>query len=273
MFWSTGYYGSHAETSLDRPSTTWFLAEGATHGAFDLFYLLQNPDPTTAAEVEIRFLLPSGSPVVRTYTVPAARRLTVYVDQIPGLEAADVSAAFTSLNAVPIIVERAMYYSRPVHRLQRATAARRSRRRRRAGSSPKGQPAASSICSCCSPIRRPNAANVRITYLRPSGAPIVKTRTVAPNSRVTIYVEGEDPALVDTPVSTVVESLNDVGIVVERSMWWPAVGGWQEAHNSPGATITATRWGFADGEVGPPPFNAQTYFLIANTARIRRPCE
>ena len=39
-------YGSHAETSIAAPSTTWHLAEGATHGAFDLFYLLQNPGDT-----------------------------------------------------------------------------------------------------------------------------------------------------------------------------------------------------------------------------------
>jgi hypothetical protein len=66
-------------------------------------------------------------------------------------------------------------------------------------------------------------------------------------------------------VSTVVESMNAVGVVAERAMWWPAIGGWQEAHNSPGATVAAPRWGFGDGEVGNAPFNTQTYFLIANT--------
>lgn len=30
MFWSTGYFGSHAETSVAAPSTTWFLAEGVS---------------------------------------------------------------------------------------------------------------------------------------------------------------------------------------------------------------------------------------------------
>ena len=32
-----------------QPSTTWFLAEGATHGGFDLFYLVQNPNATDGA--------------------------------------------------------------------------------------------------------------------------------------------------------------------------------------------------------------------------------
>ena len=92
-----------------------------------------------------------------------------------------------------------------------------------------------------------------------------RTRTITPNSRLTIYVENEDPSLADTPVSTVVESTNGVPIVVERAMWWPTPGdAWQEAHNSFGATQAVTSWGFADGEVGRPPVNTQTYFLIAN---------
>ena len=44
MTWDSTGYGSHAERGiLTRTATTWYLAEGATHGAFNLFYLLQNP--------------------------------------------------------------------------------------------------------------------------------------------------------------------------------------------------------------------------------------
>ena len=39
-------YGSHAERAVSGPASTWYFAEGATHGAFDLFYLLQNPGST-----------------------------------------------------------------------------------------------------------------------------------------------------------------------------------------------------------------------------------
>ena len=49
------------------PSPTWFLAEGSTVLGFDLFYLLQNPQATTA-HATVRFLLPSGTTVTRTYT-------------------------------------------------------------------------------------------------------------------------------------------------------------------------------------------------------------
>ena len=39
-------------------------------------------------------------------------------------------------------------------------------------------------------------------------------------------------------------------------MWWPGPAltsnFWYEAHNSPGATTTATRWVVAGGEIGGP---------------------
>ena len=43
MSWDATGYGAHAETAVAAPSSTWYLAEGATHSGFDLFYLLQNP--------------------------------------------------------------------------------------------------------------------------------------------------------------------------------------------------------------------------------------
>ena len=49
MTWDATGYGSHAETAIAAPATTWYLAEGATHSGFDLFYLLQNPNATAAA--------------------------------------------------------------------------------------------------------------------------------------------------------------------------------------------------------------------------------
>ena len=48
-------------------------------------------------------------------------------------------------------------------------------------------------------------------------------------------------------------------------MWWPGNWTtWTEAHNSPGATETGTKWALAEGEVGGTQ-NATTYVLIANT--------
>ena len=83
------------------------------------------------------------------------------------------------------------------------------------------------------------------------------------NSRKTINVEHDvDPRLAAADVSTSVTS--DVGIVVERAMYWPDLSiGWREAHNSFGVTDSALRWGIADGRIGTAR-DYQTFILLAN---------
>ena len=105
-------------------------------------------------------------------------------------------------------------------------------------------------------------AQIRARYLLPSGQVLTKDHTVAANSRFNIWVDQEElPAgsglfpLADTAVSTTIESLDDVPVIVERAMWWPGTAAtWYEAHNSP-----------ADGEVGGPSA-IETYILIANVS-------
>ena len=94
--WDASGYGSHAETALTSASPTWFLAEGATHNTFDLFYLIQNPGPT-AATVTVRYLRPAPlAPLNKNYVVAGNSRFTIAVDNevINGqsLAATDVSA-------------------------------------------------------------------------------------------------------------------------------------------------------------------------------------
>ena len=62
MSWDARGYGAHAETGVLTPSTTWYLAEGATHSGFELFYLLQNPDPRRAARSRSASCCPGGEP-------------------------------------------------------------------------------------------------------------------------------------------------------------------------------------------------------------------
>ena len=92
---------------------------------------------------------------------------------------------------------------------------------------------------------------------------------MAANSRFNIWVDYEDARLADTAVSTTVRSTNGVPIIVERAMWWPGWPAWYEAHNSPGATTTGTKWALAEGEADAAR-NLETYILIANTSARRR---
>ncbi len=271
MQWDLRGYGAHAETAVAAPALTWYLAEGATHSGFSLFYLLQNPN-ATEAQVRVRFLRPSGVPIEKTYGLPANSRTNIWVNQedFPGLgkalAATDVSAVFECTNGQPIIVERALYLDLPGQVFG-------------AGHESAGVTAPAeqwflaegntgSYFDLFVLIANPgNAdADVEATYLLPDGTVIVKTQTVAANSRFNIWVDFEDARLADTAVSTAIRSTNGVPVIVERALWWPfGYGQWYEAHNSPGATSTGTRWALAEGEEGGTR-GVDTYILLANTS-------
>jgi hypothetical protein len=86
------------------------LAEGATGSFFDLYVLLANAEPT-AANVTLTYLLPDGTHFDKAYTVAAQSRETILVDaEDPRLADTSVSIIATSTNAVPIVVERAMWW-------------------------------------------------------------------------------------------------------------------------------------------------------------------
>ncbi len=270
MSWDGSGYGSHAETAVEAPSTTWYLAEGSTSGPFSLFYLLQNPNPATATAT-VTFLRPAGNaPVVRSYTLPPNSRTTVPVDNAaPELASTDVSGVISATQ--PIIVERAMYLDRPG---QPFAAGHES-----AGvTAPSNnwflaEGATGAFFEMFVLIANPNptASSVSVDYLLTNGTVLTKAYTVAANSRFTIWVDEEqfpnfsgNKALASVSCSMRVRSTNSVPIIVERAMWWPQPN-WYEAHNAPGTTVTGTRWALAGGEVGGPSA-LQTFVLVANTS-------
>jgi hypothetical protein len=277
MTWDPSGYGAHAETAVSAPEPVWYLAEGATHSGFDLFYLLQNPAPTPK-EIRVRYLRPAGLPLEKTYTLAANSRTNIWVnvEEFPGvgkaLASTDVSAVIESVDATPIIVERAMYRSNQgrIFNAGHESAGVTAPSTRWFLAEGATGPYFDLFVLLANPNERDAVA--RVTYLLPDGTMYVKSMTVPANSRQNIWVDYETPdglsgyPLADTAVSTTVEVTNGVPIIVERSMWWPGNGDtWHEAHNSAGATETGTRWALADGEVGGTN-NWETYVLVANTS-------
>lgn len=119
-------------------------------------------------------------------------------------------------------------------------------------------------------------ADVRVDFLLSTGETFTKSYTVPANGRYTSWVDDEQiPAesgarpLANVAVSSTITSMNQVPIIVERTMWWPSpessLNYWSESHNSSGATATGIRWALAEGEVGGPQ-HVETYILIANTS-------
>ncbi len=268
MTWGlAGRYGSHAEASLGSPALDWYFAEGATHGAFDLFFLVQNPTDH-AAQVTGRYLrgpTGAGPPVLRTYTVGPHQRLTINADFVPGLEAADVSGEFHSTNGTPIIVERAMYLSRGTELWTAGIDG--------TGVTAPGldwflaEGSTGTFFDTFVQVANPSSVDGRIhvTFLRPSGAPPIERDFDVPAlGRLTIPVDEVDPALAATSLSVSIASTNGVPVVVERSMWWPGnATTWYEGHATLATNTTGTAWAVADGETNHVA-TARTYLLVAS---------
>jgi subtilisin-like proprotein convertase family protein len=258
MSWDGTGYGGHGGTAIS-PNTRWLFAEGS-QGFFDTYVLLAN-DNSTDVTVQVRFLLEGGGDVTHPVVVQAHKRVTVYAGDIPALVSQsfgiDVSAP------QPIIAERAMYFPhgglRPFEGGTESAGVNRTSTRWILAEGATG-PFFECYVLLSNPTSAPVAAS--ITYLLPSGERFTRNVTVPANGRSTINVEGEDPRLVNTPVS--MEVTAGAGIIAERSMYWPDVSvGWREAHNSFGVTEAALRWGVADGRIGGPR-GYQTYILLAN---------
>ena len=93
-----------------RRGARWFLAEGATGSFFDTYILVGNPS-TTESLIQVTYLLPDGRTVVRPHAVAAQSRLTIYAaSEDPLLRATSFSVVVESTNAVPVVVERAMWW-------------------------------------------------------------------------------------------------------------------------------------------------------------------
>jgi hypothetical protein len=216
------------------------------------------------ADVTVTYLrLAFGAPIVKTYTVAASSRRTIWVDtEDPGLAEAEVSASIHATQ--PIVVERSMYLTNAGQPFAGGTAGM--------GAATIGtrwflaEGATGSFFDMYVLIGNPSTsdATAQVTYLLSTGQNVTKTYTVHAQSRFTISVKDEDPALADAAVSVIVDS-GSVPVVVERAMWWPAPGNWYEGHGVLGAQTTGTRWGLAEGEEGGST-NLQTYVLIANTS-------
>ena len=201
--------------------------------------------------------------MIKTYDVGPQSRHTIFVDLEDSLlQSANVSAKITSDR--PIVAERAMYLASLNQPLGAAEGGAGARAPERKWFLAEG--ATGSFFDLYVLIANPGTtdANVTIDYLLPDGTHFTKGYLVPKESRHTILVDDEDVRLANTPVSMIVESSPDSPIVVERAQWWPQ-GNWYEGHLATGATVTAAKWGLADGEVGGSEA-VETYLLIANTS-------
>jgi glucose/arabinose dehydrogenase len=259
MTWDASGYGAHTEKAVSGPASTWYFAEGA-QGFFLTYLLLQNPSDAPN-DVQIRWLLENGSPVVQNVTVPASTRLTIDAGAVQALRDQAFGIEVTFLDA-PGIAERAMYFGQsPIlaggHESAGVTAPALEWFLAEGATGP--------FFETYVLVSNPNSsiANITLTYFTGAGQTVERTKQVPANGRLTINLETEGASeLTSAAVATRVQSTNAVPVVVERAQYWGAA--WFEAHNSFGVTQPGTHWGLSEGQVGRV-HDAQTYILLANT--------
>lgn len=240
-----------ATPSLAQTYTKWYLAEGATTATFIEEILLANPNAASAA-VTITFLKSDGTTVPHQLTLAANSRATVNVNGIVANDA--VSAVVDS--SIDIVVERTMYFPGAT---------------RRGGHTSAGvlAPAlqwhlaegATGFFNTFLLLSNPSTttdAQVRVTFLRSTGAPVIYNYTVAKNSRYTVWVNAEVPELANSSFSTTVDSTNAVPIIVERSMYW---NNFEGGHETVGVPAPNTTWRFAEGYTAN---GFSTFLLLGN---------
>jgi hypothetical protein len=236
-------------TAAIAPAVKWEFAAGSTRAPFDLTFTIENPGAAEAV-VEARYLLPGDrEPVTARYQAPAGGRTTIDVRRLhPSLADLDVSAAFTTAEATPILVTRTQSLAtRKGGSLAGETsvgAAEPATTWRVAGET-KG--AALSLA-----IVNPNdePALVEARYTTAEGGVVTRRYDVAAQRRLTVEVAAEDASLASTAVDIDVESVNGASIVVERTQWWGARTGWTDGLANIGPTAPAARWVLAEAEDG-----------------------
>jgi hypothetical protein len=81
-------------------------------------------------------------------------------------------------------------------------------------------------------------AEVMITFLRETGAPVWRRFSVPPNSRYNVDVGVEAPELLDSSFGADIVVDNGVPITVERSLYWNANGiFWAGGSNAPATRL------------------------------------
>jgi len=274
MTWDRdGQYGSHSAAGVDAPSFIWHFAEGATIAGMQTFFLLQNPGDVPA-KATLSYLLATGNVQERTHVVRAHSRLTVWANQEGGpLGAAEFSTIVLSDH--PVVVERAMYRDAPGETFAAGSVA--AGVTAAAASWYFAEGATGTFFDTYLLLSNPNdaAATVNVDFIRAhdvndvtTALPVQKTYTLAPNSRRTIWVAQEDPALRDTQVGARLTSTRF--IVAERTMWWPGPTSatWRENAAEFGSTTSGRLWAVADVQADADDGGWDTFVLVATTEQL-----
>jgi hypothetical protein len=247
--------GGHAAVGTAEASLQGYFAEGYTGKGFHTWLLLANPEERPA-QVEVTYLLEGGAPIVKTYDLAPSSRFSILVNDVAGLGQGSVGMSYRSLNGVKVAAERAVYFDYGGKRGGHCSEAvsETSQRLYLAEGYTGGR--FDTWILLANPNDAP--AEVEVSYLVQDGENVAETRTVPPLSRVTINA-GEK--VVDRSFGVTIASLNGVGIVAERAMYFDYGGGIRGGHCSAAVKEPGTGLCLAEGYTGG---DFDTWILLAN---------
>jgi YD repeat-containing protein len=243
MTWSSGRGGHHG-VGVTAPALDWYLAEGTSYGDFATYVTIANPG-TAATDVQVTFTPDTGTAVTQTYTVGAQSRLTVYANGVIGA-GRNFWTRVHSLGA-GVVVERSMYWGSNFEGGHETAASpvRAPEWRFAEGATGTGS-GFTTYLVIANPDPTATAA-VQVRFVKGDGTTVTQSYQVPPLTRQTILVN-DIPGLSWAPgFSTIVRSVNGVGVVAERATYW---GSWVEGHVTVGAPARSAAWWCGEGRQG-----------------------
>jgi autotransporter-associated beta strand protein len=249
--------GNGNDVTLGAPIATSYLAEGATGTFFDTDLLIANPH-AVAVTATITFLPQDAPAQTITRAIEPMTRVTISVDEIPGLESVALSTVVASHATTPLVVERTMTWDASAYgaHTEKATAGAARGWIFAEGSEGGADGFFRTFILLANPDTAPNVATVE--YLREGESPLVRTYDLPPLSRVTVTA-ADDPELVGRSFGTSV--VFDRPGVAERAMYFGTNPIWTGGHGSAGATRLSDVWFLAEGATGD---GFDTFILVAN---------
>jgi Family of unknown function (DUF5719) len=208
--------------------------------------LVQNPNDG-GATINVTYMTPNGVVQGPTEQIgPRSRKTYNIADTVPNTD--EVSTMVTADR--PIIAERSMYGSgRSWATDSIGASAPQTQWYLAEGSTGPG-------FETWVLVQNPGekTANVKLTYMTPSGQKTGPSLKLAPSTRTTVNLAGNIPG--QWSVSTLVSS--DQPVIAERAMYG---NGRRWAHDSIGVSAPASTWCLAEGSTGP---GFETWVLVQN---------
>lgn len=252
------YCAGSASVGVPQPRPKWHFAEGYTGGSFETYILVQNPQ-ANPADIKFTFMLPGGRTLEKTTQAGGNSRMTLRLNDVPGLEDTEVSTVVECTNGPAVVAERSTYFDYYG---------------RDGGAGGPGVSSPSDTWYLAEGytgqefdtyilLQNPGDAPMVVdaTYMREDGRNIKASYSLPARSRYTVIAD-RIPGLEKAGFSTRLKSRGGAGFIAERAMYFDYNGcGLDDGHDSAGASELSDTWYFAEGYTGG---RFDTWLLLQN---------